>query len=281
MKKHIVTTALLIVALLLGPGLSHARDYNAYTGRFQTMDTYEGSPQDPQTLHKYLYCHADPVNGSDPSGHMKLIELKIVIAQWVGLATVVAYRFAPQLNRATVVLFEATTGNSVYVGGAGAAVVLRQGGKLGGVGWATWQSIGNLLKGQKIGTYDELAAAIRGNGVGEAANHLNQAAAFSRIPRGEGVSIVMGGPTSKVGTAHNAFHQVLEEFWNGFRGTGRGPTNAQYHEALQTALEQAGHATDEASELVKLAQEARKAYGYFDGVGGLPPEIPGRMPLPR
>ena len=50
MKKHIITTALLIMALLLGPGLLHARDYNAYTGRFQTMDTDQGSPQDPQSL---------------------------------------------------------------------------------------------------------------------------------------------------------------------------------------------------------------------------------------
>lgn len=74
----------------------------------------------------------------------------------------------------------------------------------------------------------------------------------------------------------------MEDFWNVFRtGPRRLPTNAEYDEVLKRALEQAGHAADEASELVKLAQEARKAYGYFDGPGGLLPEIPGRMPLPR
>lgn len=33
------------------------------------MDTYEGSPFEPASLHKYLYCHGDPVNYADPTGH--------------------------------------------------------------------------------------------------------------------------------------------------------------------------------------------------------------------
>lgn len=39
------------------------------------MDTYEGSQQDPLSLHKYLFCHADPVNRIDPSGHLSIIEV--------------------------------------------------------------------------------------------------------------------------------------------------------------------------------------------------------------
>ena len=74
MKQQIVTSALLVVVMLLGSGLSHARNYNAYIGRFQTMDTYEGSPQDPQSLHKYVYCNGDPVNNSDPSGNFAITE---------------------------------------------------------------------------------------------------------------------------------------------------------------------------------------------------------------
>ncbi len=35
----------------------HARYLNPNTGRFWTMDSYEGSTFDPLTLHKYLYCH--------------------------------------------------------------------------------------------------------------------------------------------------------------------------------------------------------------------------------
>jgi hypothetical protein len=33
------------------------------------MDTYEGSNEDPLSLHKYLYCHGNPVNNRDPNGH--------------------------------------------------------------------------------------------------------------------------------------------------------------------------------------------------------------------
>jgi len=46
-----------------------ARYYKPDSGRFWTMDTYEGNSEDPLSLHKYLYCQNDPVMGTDPSGH--------------------------------------------------------------------------------------------------------------------------------------------------------------------------------------------------------------------
>ncbi len=45
-----------------------ARYYNPLNGRFNRMDPYAGSPQDPQSLHKYLYCHNNPVSNIDPTG---------------------------------------------------------------------------------------------------------------------------------------------------------------------------------------------------------------------
>lgn len=45
-----------------------ARYYNPLTGRFNRTDPYQGNHQDPQTLHKYLYCHANPINATDPTG---------------------------------------------------------------------------------------------------------------------------------------------------------------------------------------------------------------------
>ncbi len=48
---------------------SRAAYLNPNTGRFQTMDTFEGNNQDPQSLHKYLYAADNPVNVIDPSGH--------------------------------------------------------------------------------------------------------------------------------------------------------------------------------------------------------------------
>jgi hypothetical protein len=69
MKKQIGLSALLAMALVLAPGTSQARWMNPRTGRFHTMDTYEGDQQQPLSLHKYLYASDNPVNVSDPSGY--------------------------------------------------------------------------------------------------------------------------------------------------------------------------------------------------------------------
>ncbi len=45
-----------------------ARWYSTVTGRFNRMDPFAGSNQDPQSLHKYLYAHCNPLNCIDPSG---------------------------------------------------------------------------------------------------------------------------------------------------------------------------------------------------------------------
>jgi RHS repeat-associated protein len=45
-----------------------ARYYRPDTGRFWTMDTYEGDTEDPLSLHKYLYAEDEPVNRTDPGG---------------------------------------------------------------------------------------------------------------------------------------------------------------------------------------------------------------------
>ena len=47
---------------------NRARWYDPLNGRFDRVDPYAGNMSDPQSLHKYLYCHANPVNGVDPSG---------------------------------------------------------------------------------------------------------------------------------------------------------------------------------------------------------------------
>ncbi len=44
------------------------RYYNPASGIFSQLDTYEGDVKRPESLHKYMYCHADPINNVDPSG---------------------------------------------------------------------------------------------------------------------------------------------------------------------------------------------------------------------
>ncbi|MGD9723620.1 MAG: RHS repeat-associated core domain-containing protein [Pirellulales bacterium] len=45
-----------------------ARYYDPTTGRFNRLDPFAGDTQDPISLHKYLYTHANPVMGVDPTG---------------------------------------------------------------------------------------------------------------------------------------------------------------------------------------------------------------------
>jgi len=48
-----------------------ARWYSPATGRFNRMDPFAGNNRYPQSLHKYLYVHNNPVNGIDPTGMME------------------------------------------------------------------------------------------------------------------------------------------------------------------------------------------------------------------
>lgn len=45
-----------------------ARQYDPHIGRFTARDPIDGQFKQPLTLHKYLYCINDPINGIDPKG---------------------------------------------------------------------------------------------------------------------------------------------------------------------------------------------------------------------
>src|SRR5271170_5493919 len=52
----------------LGMYYNRARYYQPGTGRFWTMDPFDGNTDDPKSLHRYTYAAAVPVNSADPSG---------------------------------------------------------------------------------------------------------------------------------------------------------------------------------------------------------------------
>ncbi len=88
-------------------GLYHlrARYNNVATGRFWTMDEYEGDPQEPATLHKYLYTHANPINFVDPSGNaiggaigqLSMLQIGAIVGG-VMLATVASMQLRAQVG---------------------------------------------------------------------------------------------------------------------------------------------------------------------------------------
>ena len=59
----------------LGLYYNRARYLNTSTGRFINMDPYEGDPQSPHSLHRYLYAGANPVDQADPSGKFGLDDM--------------------------------------------------------------------------------------------------------------------------------------------------------------------------------------------------------------
>jgi RHS repeat-associated protein len=57
-----------------------ARWYNQNNGRFNRMDPFAGNTRDPQSLHKYAYCHNNSVNNIDPSGKYSFGEVVSVLS---------------------------------------------------------------------------------------------------------------------------------------------------------------------------------------------------------
>jgi RHS repeat-associated protein len=262
----------------LGMYYLRARYYKPELGRFWTMDSFEGGQEEIANLHRYLYAENTPVNGIDPSGHMTMASFTVTMGTWGTMIGYMTYRAAPALNRATIILYEATTGNTVIFGAGGGTVALKATTKIGGVSWLTWQWIGNILKGQgkQVGTYKELAKVIEKTGA--QANHLNQAKAFPKIAYEEGVSVAMGGGTNVKGSQHWKFHDVLEAFWNAARRVGKKTvTNAEYGSAMREGLEASGFQPEEVKALVKVAEESRITFGYHDN-GGFQPTVPNAIP---
>jgi len=100
-----------------------ARYMRPETGRFWTMDSYEGSADDPATLHKYLYASGDGANNLDPSGHMSIAEAMITVAVAAVIVTMPACQLLSNKPVPRSVAFnwdgatdEAWNGSSSYVG---------------------------------------------------------------------------------------------------------------------------------------------------------------------
>ena len=79
-----------------------ARNYDPGIGRFTSMDPLIGSPDEPATLHKYVYASSDPVNRIDPTGQQDLAEVMAVVCI-VGILATLANSY-----------YNASNGNSPF-----------------------------------------------------------------------------------------------------------------------------------------------------------------------
>ncbi|MGL6196748.1 MAG: RHS repeat domain-containing protein [Thermoguttaceae bacterium] len=80
----------------IGQQYLRARYYDPSTGRFNRLDPFFGNLSDPQSLHKYLYTHGDPVNGIDPTGHfVQTICVAAIQMGWQGITATAARACAP------------------------------------------------------------------------------------------------------------------------------------------------------------------------------------------
>jgi RHS repeat-associated protein len=96
-----------------------ARYYDQNVGRFTQMDTWMGRDQEPATLHKYLYVHADPLNMVDPTGNFGMSSL--------GTAMRVLGNIGSRILAAPRNLFQIAR-NGLGNGGIGAARILAASG---------------------------------------------------------------------------------------------------------------------------------------------------------
>lgn len=93
-----------------------ARYMNPNSGRFQTMDTFEGTLRDPLSLHKYLYANASPTNVADPTGHFGDFSIGGLVAGMQVRVAMFAIQF-PRLIQ-TVQFVGAVVNFAMFVGDA-------------------------------------------------------------------------------------------------------------------------------------------------------------------
>jgi RHS repeat-associated protein len=70
---------------LTGLQYLRARYYNPATGTFNRLDPFAGNFSDPQSLHKYLYTHGDPVGSADPTGLWSMPNVLTTLAIGTGV----------------------------------------------------------------------------------------------------------------------------------------------------------------------------------------------------
>ena len=109
-----------------------ARYYDPAGGRVPSRDPFDGRPQSPVSLHRYLYANADPVNFNDPTGRETLLNITLTQALSSFVDSSIALKDVQQLCTAKgmadqVQSLVATSQQFVAMAGLAAAGVFASG----------------------------------------------------------------------------------------------------------------------------------------------------------
>jgi RHS repeat-associated protein len=110
-----------------------ARYLDVRTGRFWTADTFEGFPDEPLSLHRYLYASADSVNQSDPSGEFSIGSVGVSMAVHGALMSLAISLPLRALQVAMAVAAGADLGTAAQEAAIGLITDVAAGALLGGV----------------------------------------------------------------------------------------------------------------------------------------------------
>ncbi len=58
---------------------NRARWYDGRVGRFTAIDPYDGDPQSPISLHRYLYANGSPISFRDPTGQFGISDVMLAV----------------------------------------------------------------------------------------------------------------------------------------------------------------------------------------------------------
>ena len=186
-----------------------ARYYDPATGRFNRLDPFAGINSDPLTLHKYLYCGANPVNAIDPTGMFEFSLLGMLTTSFItgmlasttaGFVVAAQGGAQAQVNEAMLTWFwRGAAAGAVVYGGAWAAqsMLIWVFGPTAGYG-----ALQHASAYGGVQSYSSLTRLLSGTGL--QAHHIIEArfADTLGLKAGDMLSVAMGPE-----------HQVFTNMW--------------------------------------------------------------------
>jgi len=219
------------------------RTFSPNYGRFWTMDTFQGSRQDPVSLHKYLYCAGNPVNRIDPSGQ----DFTDVCIAIYGYGTLAASYAGPVLTAGRIALATITIAAFVadpdfrgeYVsclGGPGtAATVLAADIRF------IYTGSSGLVRGA---TAARNIITLRYN-VGDAHDFQIKTADLKRAAKAGGLTVVSNPSQIRDATAQSAYRQAVKVRYTRYlQQLGMNPQQAELEATKKFSTLQADHRID-------------------------------------